>query len=326
MLIAVCFVYTCRRLIDLCLLCIHMPAIDRSLSSQVLPASRRVIGARALEAASAQADVRLALAVISWLSVLFFVGPVYVMTWHSWQYSEAVWYTYTTMTGIGYGDLYPNSHDTDFSVTVLNDLENAENDHPVYIWCQAVFIIFFFVAVFSFGFAAVGDVRRERREMHIARSLEARGAAYSTQPHIPMPNMPSSVRGRHSSFVSSRSHRSLGDESEAGSPRDAADGAQAGKLEIIGHFSIETRHFSGAIPHELCISNAHTRSDPLSQRDPSGAQVYLYVNLASLKNGWCYRRCVSVVARWGSEARTGGEAQGERPPAEAAQQQRAKPR
>ena len=36
-LIAVCFVYTCRRLIDLslsdgCLLCIYMPAIDRSLS------------------------------------------------------------------------------------------------------------------------------------------------------------------------------------------------------------------------------------------------------------------------------------------------------
>ena len=28
---AVCFVYTCRRLIDLCLLCIYMPAIDRSL-------------------------------------------------------------------------------------------------------------------------------------------------------------------------------------------------------------------------------------------------------------------------------------------------------
>ena len=33
---AVCFVYTCRRLIDLdwcCLLCICMPAIDRSLSA-----------------------------------------------------------------------------------------------------------------------------------------------------------------------------------------------------------------------------------------------------------------------------------------------------
>ena len=30
---AVCFVYTCRRLIDLCLLCIYMPAIDRSLSA-----------------------------------------------------------------------------------------------------------------------------------------------------------------------------------------------------------------------------------------------------------------------------------------------------
>jgi len=87
-----------------------------------------VIGARALEAASAEADVRLALAVVSWLSVLFFVGPVYVMTWHGWEYAEAVWYVYTTMTGIGYGDLYPNSHDTDFSETVLTDIEVRSPD------------------------------------------------------------------------------------------------------------------------------------------------------------------------------------------------------
>jgi hypothetical protein len=120
---------------------VHHPRLPTSPSDDsdvvrlvVLPASRRVIGAHALEAASAQATVRLVLAAFTWIIVLFILSPVYITTWHEWSYMDAVWFTYTTMTGIGYGDLYPNSHPTSFQTTVLADLQNAENDHAVYVW------------------------------------------------------------------------------------------------------------------------------------------------------------------------------------------------
>ena len=112
----------------------------------VLPASRRVIGARALEAAQAQANLRMALAIITWVIVLCGLGPWYVGTWHpDWTYMDAVWFSYTTMTGIGYGDLHPNSHQTSFQSALLQSasdsqavsgdaLANLSNHHAVYIW------------------------------------------------------------------------------------------------------------------------------------------------------------------------------------------------
>lgn len=45
--------------------------------------------------------------------------------------------------------------------------------------CQAVFAVFLFVGVFSFGFAAADDLRKERRDQRVARSAEARGMAYN---------------------------------------------------------------------------------------------------------------------------------------------------
>jgi hypothetical protein len=44
-----------------------------------------------------------------------------------------------------------------------------------------VFAIFLIVAVFSFGFAAADDVRKERRDQRVARSAEATRIAYGTQ-------------------------------------------------------------------------------------------------------------------------------------------------
>ena len=112
----------------------------------VLPASRRIIGARALEAAQAQANLRMALAICTWLIVLCAVGPWYVGTWHpDWSYMDAVWFSYITMTGIGYGDLFPNSHQVSFQSALLQSssdspaagadaLADLSNHHTVYIW------------------------------------------------------------------------------------------------------------------------------------------------------------------------------------------------
>lgn len=124
----------------------HSPA-DRSDTVRlvVLPASRRIIGARALEAAQAQANLRMALAMCTWVVVLCGVGPWYVGTWHpDWSYMDAVWFSYTTMTGIGYGDLHPNSHRSGFQDLLRSasdsqaasddELADLSNHHAVYIW------------------------------------------------------------------------------------------------------------------------------------------------------------------------------------------------
>jgi hypothetical protein len=47
--------------------------------------------------------------------------------------------------------------------------------------CQAVFVIFMIVAVFSFGFAAADDVRKERRDQRVARSAEESTFFYRAQ-------------------------------------------------------------------------------------------------------------------------------------------------
>jgi hypothetical protein len=71
-------------------------------------------------------------------------------------------------------------------------------------------MIFIFVAVFSFGFAAVDDVRKEKRERLLSRSAEARGVAYRATNHNHMMH-----------------HQHQHDDDHDGSSLSQAGGAQA---------------------------------------------------------------------------------------------------
>lgn len=75
----------------------------------VLPATRSAIGRQALQEGSAlHSRVRLAAAVFVWLLMLCGIGPLYGMHAHSWDYSEALYFSYVTMSTLGYGDFFPN--------------------------------------------------------------------------------------------------------------------------------------------------------------------------------------------------------------------------
>ena len=92
--------------------------------------------------------------------VLLVIGPAVSRGWHGWSYEEAVYFTFITMTTIGYGDFYPGSDESDY----MSSADADPADHPVQIWCEGVFVIGCTLSVFSFAYAAVSDWYQERKE------------------------------------------------------------------------------------------------------------------------------------------------------------------
>ena len=78
-------------------------AANRDIDTHVvLPATRSAVGRHVLQQGGAlHSRVRLALAVFAWLSMMCGVGPAYAMHAHSWSYSEALYFSYVTMSTLG---------------------------------------------------------------------------------------------------------------------------------------------------------------------------------------------------------------------------------
>ena len=85
-------------------------------------------------------------AALVWSFVLLVIGPAFMMKTHTWNYWEALYFVFVTMTSIGFGDYFPNN-------------EAAVNRHPgkdgpqvvsssVAVWLQSV--DFILVALVSF--------------------------------------------------------------------------------------------------------------------------------------------------------------------------------
>ena len=83
---AVCLVCTCRRLTDLSLLCIYMPAIDRSLSALSLIAGARAVvyrehAFRGHRGAGRKPFLFLICAIFPWFSLIF---PLFLRLFYDW--------------------------------------------------------------------------------------------------------------------------------------------------------------------------------------------------------------------------------------------------
>ena len=88
----------------------------------VLPAVARVIGRRSLqEGGSLQSQVRVVLAIVMWLFMLCGIGPLYGMHSHHWTYEQALYFSYITMSTIGYGDFFPNNGDAVYPAACTGD-------------------------------------------------------------------------------------------------------------------------------------------------------------------------------------------------------------
>lgn len=125
----------------------------------VLPAQTNAVCRHMLETgAIGLAKLQFYMAVCLWLTMLFGVGPLYSMLTHSWTYEESLYFTYITMTTIGFGDFYPNSDGARYAESV------EAMHHQVYVWCMGIVVIVVSLSSFSFVYAAVQDSMMEERD------------------------------------------------------------------------------------------------------------------------------------------------------------------
>ena len=114
--------------------------------------------------------LQVGMAVCLWLAVLLGIGPFYGMQTHAWSWGESVYFTFITMSTIGYGDYYPNDKRAKYSSTA-----DAKH-HQVFVWCMGVVLIVFALSSFSFVFATVQDIISEQRD-HQEKAALARDRA-----------------------------------------------------------------------------------------------------------------------------------------------------
>jgi hypothetical protein len=168
----------------------------------LLAADPVVVGRKSLEGSSGQARMRVVLAIGVWLWLLLGLGPLYALSAHAWTYEQSVYFTFITMTTIGFGDFFPYNDGAKYTLStcvpaanapadvhcafkdpsnfedcapsrympgkelcVVNKPSNSPQDHQVYVWCVGVTIIMLALAAFSFMASAIGDMVQEHREM-----------------------------------------------------------------------------------------------------------------------------------------------------------------
>lgn len=68
------------------------------------------------------------MAVCLWLVILFGLGPAYGTYTHHWTWEESFYFTYITMTTIGYGDFFPMNDSAEYT-------DSADSTHhQVFVW------------------------------------------------------------------------------------------------------------------------------------------------------------------------------------------------
>jgi hypothetical protein len=142
------------------------PVIGHDGVLLVLPAQPILVCRHMLDSGAVSLSrLQVGMAVCLWMTFLLGVGPFYAMQTHSWTWEQSVYFTFITMSTIGYGDYYPNDSGAKYSGSA-----DAQH-HQVFVWCMGVVLIIFALSSFSFVYATVQDNILEQRDLQEQTAL-----------------------------------------------------------------------------------------------------------------------------------------------------------
>lgn len=97
----------------------------------------------------------------AWLIVLLMIGPWYMTDTHDWSYMEALYFIFSTMTSIGFGDYYPND---DRAFNRRPGAAPQLGSSSVSIWLISADFILVSLVVFAFLLHTAQEHLRENAE------------------------------------------------------------------------------------------------------------------------------------------------------------------
>jgi hypothetical protein len=138
---------TAKELVELIAVLEHNAVLGQDGVLLVLPAETKAVCRHMLDSGAVSlGKLQQGMAVCLWLTMLLGVGPLYAMLTHDWTWEVSFYYTFITMTTIGFGDYYPNSDGARYTDCATQRLSGGHKGcdarhHQVFVWCMGIIVI-----------------------------------------------------------------------------------------------------------------------------------------------------------------------------------------